>query len=74
MILRETHSGYIMPVGVWNVREHVRAALRNPPTTFDSTRSALDYIASKMEIPLSAWIRNSTVLRYVLHQRLLGAQ
>ncbi len=32
VILRETHSGYIMPVGVWNVREHVRAALRNPPT------------------------------------------
>lgn len=74
VILRETHPGYIMPVGVWNVREHVRAALRNPPTTFDSTRSALDYVASKMTIPLSAWIRNSTVLRYVLHQRLLGAQ
>ena len=63
-----------MPVGVWNVREHVRAALRNPPTTLDSTRSALDYVASRMTIPLGAWIRNSTVLRYVLHQRLLGAQ
>jgi hypothetical protein len=74
VILRETHSGYIMPVGVWNVREHVRAALRNPPTTFDSTRSALGHVATKMEIPLSAWIRNSTVLRYVLHQRLLGVQ
>ena len=74
VILRETHPGYIMPVGVWNVREHVRAALRNEPTTFDSTRSALEYVASRMTIPLSAWIRNSTVLRYVLHQRLLGAQ
>jgi hypothetical protein len=74
VILRETHPGYIMPVGVWNVREHVRAALKNPPTKFDSTRSALDYVASRMTIPLSAWIRNSTVLRYVLHQRLLGAQ
>ncbi len=74
VILRETHPGYIMPVGVWNVREHVRAALRNPPTTFETTRSALDYVAGKMTIPLSAWIRNSTVLRYVLHQRLLGAQ
>jgi DNA repair protein NreA len=74
VILRETHPGYIMPVGVWNVREHVRAALRNPPTAFDSTRDALDYVAGKMTIPLSAWIRNSTVLRYVLHQRLLGAQ
>lgn len=74
VILRETHPGYIMPVGVWNVREHVRAALRNPPTYFDSARSALDYVAGKMTIPLSAWIMNSTVLRYVLHQRMLGAQ
>jgi hypothetical protein len=74
VILRETHPGYIMPVGVWNVREHVRAALRNQPTTFDSTRGALEYVAKRMTIPLSAWISNSTVLRYVLHQRLLGAQ
>src|SRR5213080_1374143 len=36
VILRETHPGYIMLVGVWNVREHVREALRRPPQRFPS--------------------------------------
>lgn len=72
VILRETHPGYIMPVGVWNVREHVRDALRKAPIQFDSIRGALEHIASIMSIPLSSWISNSTVLRHVLHQRLLA--
>jgi hypothetical protein len=71
VILRETHAGYIMPVGVWNVREHVREALRKEPLHFDSIRSALEHISNKMDIPLSTWIANSTVLRSILHQKLL---
>ncbi|MCL5984852.1 MAG: Nre family DNA repair protein, partial [Candidatus Thermoplasmatota archaeon] len=31
VILREIHPGQIMPLGVWNVREHVRAALQKTP-------------------------------------------
>lgn len=72
VILRETHPGYIMPVGVWNVREHVRAALKKDPLHFDSVRSALDFIRLKMTIPVNEWIRNSTVLRDILHQRTLA--
>jgi hypothetical protein len=71
VILRETHAGYIMPVGVWNVREHVREALRKEPLHFDSVTSALEHISNKMDIPLSTWIANSTVLRSILHQKLL---
>jgi hypothetical protein len=73
VILRETHPGYIMPVGVWNVREHVRAALRKEPVHFSTTSEALDYIEKKMVIPTSTWIANSTVLRYVIRQKLLNA-
>jgi hypothetical protein len=72
VILRETHPGYIMPVGVWNVREHVRAALKKEPLHFDSVRGALDHIGMKMAIPVSVWIKNSDVLRDVLHQRTLA--
>jgi len=74
VILRETHPGYIMPVGVWNVREHVRAALKKQPMHFDSMAATLDYIGLKMAIPVGTWIANSTVLRYVLHQKILAAQ
>jgi len=70
-ILREAHSGYIMPVGVWNVREHVREALRKEPLRFENTRSAIDFIAKRMDIPIKTWMENSTVLRQVTRQKRL---
>ncbi|RMF91681.1 MAG: hypothetical protein D6733_00535 [Methanobacteriota archaeon] len=69
VILREAHPGYIMPVGVWNVRENVRAAFRERPRTFESLKTALEYVQTRLDIPLSTWIRNSRVLRDRLHQR-----
>ena len=71
VILREVHSGYIMPVGVWNVREHVREALRTGPLHFGSIDEALNYVTKKLEIPLSIWIRNSTLLKRLLYQKTL---
>ena len=35
IVLREAHPDYIMPVGVWQVRENVRHALKKTPLTFD---------------------------------------
>ena len=71
VILRETHPGYLMPVGVWNVREHVREALRRPPRTFATPREALAHLATRLDIPMERWVRNSNVLQHVLHQRAL---
>ncbi len=71
VILRETHPGYLMPVGVWNVREHVREALRRPPVRFATAREAIPYLATRLDIPMDRWIRNSNVLQHVLRQRAL---
>ncbi|MGC8538246.1 MAG: Nre family DNA repair protein [Candidatus Micrarchaeia archaeon] len=71
VILRETHPGYIMPVGVWNVREHVRETLKTQPIKFDSIYDALRYIDNKMDISISTWIRNSTILRHHMLQKRL---
>ncbi|MCK4367013.1 MAG: hypothetical protein KAW84_03600, partial [Thermoplasmata archaeon] len=71
VILREAHPGYILPVGVWNVRENVRNALRQPRESFDSLRSALFYISKRMAIPIKRWIRNSHLLKDMLYQRRL---
>lgn len=68
-IMREAHPGYILPVGVWNVRENVRAALRNPPRKFSTLKEALMHIATIMDIPVSRWIRNSAILKDALYQR-----
>jgi hypothetical protein len=70
-ILREAHPGYILPVGVWNVRENVRAALRKSPKRFRSLKEALAHISTIMDIPVSRWIKNSAVLKDALYQRRL---
>lgn len=70
VIMREAHPGYVMPVGVWNVRENVRAALSEAtPIHFENLSSALEYVDSMMEIKHGKWIENSGVLRDYLIQR-----
>ncbi len=68
-IFREAHPGYILPVGVWNVRENVREALRSPPRRFPTLQQALGHISTVMDIPISRWIRNSAILKDALYQR-----
>jgi len=69
VIMREAHPGYIMPIGVWNVRESVRRALKEPYRKFDTLGQALVFVAEKMDIPLQRWIRNSAVLKNQLYQK-----
>lgn len=71
LVLREAHPGYIMPVGVWNVRESVRAALKQQPRKFDTLQKALNHISQKMDIPMQRWIKNSALLKNYLYQKRL---
>jgi len=70
-ILREAHPGYIMPVGVWNVRENVRQALRQRPSKHNSMEEVLGHIGRRMEIPVGRWVRTSAILKDYLTQRRL---
>jgi hypothetical protein len=70
-IMREAHPGYIMPVGVWNVRENVRNALTKDPVKFDTLKKALDYSSTRLAIPVNRWIRNSSLLKDALYQKRL---
>ena len=72
VILREAHPGYIMPMGVWNVREHVREALRGRPVELNSLNELFAYITTKMDIPIADWIKNSTLLTLSLKQKRLA--
>ncbi|MBX8633984.1 MAG: hypothetical protein KHF84_05700 [Thermoplasmata archaeon] len=71
VILREAHPGYIMPVGVWNVREHVRETLRSTPSSFDTLDASLQYASGILEIPVNDWLAHSEVLRNFREQRRL---
>ena len=69
VIFREAHPGYIMPVGVWNVRENVRAALKTKPLKFDSLEGALTQIEKTMDIPRKTWLTHSGIIKDYMTQR-----
>ena len=69
IVLREAHPGYIMPVGVWQVRENVRNAMRQKPYIFKTLDKALRFIASRFQIPLQRWIMRSELLKNALFQK-----
>ena len=71
VIMREAHAGYIMPVGVWNVRESVRNALKTKPMKFPTLKESLDYASKKLDITMKKWIETSAVLRDTMQQRRL---
>ncbi len=69
LILREAHPGYVMPVGVWNVREHVRETLQTQPTVLHSTADMFKFIQAKMVISPQQWQENSVLLRRLVSQK-----
>jgi hypothetical protein len=71
VVLREVHPGEILPLGVWNVREHVRAALQRPPERLATLAELSERIAETFAIPLPRWLRASAVLHDARTQRRL---
>src|SRR5467141_3357950 len=69
IMLREIHPGYIMPVGVWNVRESLRALFKTRFEPFDSMDAAMNYVSTIFEIPKRGWIENSALLQKAYFQR-----
>jgi hypothetical protein len=58
-----------MPVGVWQVRENVKNAMRQTPLRYSTLNEALQRIAGQFKIPLEGWIRESHLIRNALFQR-----
>jgi DNA repair protein NreA len=71
VVLREVHPGEILPLGVWNVREHVRAALVQPPEKVASLAELVDRIQRSFAIPLPRWLAASALLHEARTQRRL---
>ena len=63
LALREIHPGYTLPVGVWNVRESLRATMNAKPKLFDNHSDAVRYAMSKLTIPLEKWMQASKLLK-----------
>lgn len=61
IILREIRPEYAVPVGVWQVREGVREAMRQKPILSDSFDDALHLASQKMSISKSEWLSHGSI-------------
>jgi DNA repair protein NreA len=68
IVLRETYPGYLMPLGVWNVRESIRSLMKQPFERHDAFASALNSALAKMKIPRNKWARESVLISRELSQ------
>jgi len=68
IVLRETYPGYLMPLGVWNVRESIRMLMRQRFTAFDTFRGALKLALGRMKIPRQKWVASSVLISRELTQ------
>lgn len=68
IVFREAYKGYV-PLGVFNVRENVRAAMAQDGIEFSALRSALAYVGTKLRLPLSRFLKISTLLKEMLAGR-----
>jgi hypothetical protein len=68
IVLRETYPGFIMPLGVWNVRESIRALMKQPYERHGTFGGALGSALSKLQIPKNKWVRESVLIARELTQ------
>jgi len=62
LVLREARPGYLLPIGVWIVREAVRKALQERPATFNTAEEALSHAFSRLKIRPEEWFKASKLL------------
>ena len=62
LILREIRPEYAIPVGVWQVREGIREAMKQPFKIFDTLDHGLDFASNKMSISKSEWLEHGKIL------------
>ncbi|MBI5680430.1 MAG: hypothetical protein HZC47_06025 [Methanobacterium sp.] len=68
IVLREAYNGYV-PLGVFNVRENVRSAMNEIPREFEDMKTALNYIDTKLKLPLDKFKNESTLLQDLIRSR-----
>ncbi|PKP57480.1 MAG: hypothetical protein CVT88_08815 [Candidatus Altiarchaeales archaeon HGW-Altiarchaeales-1] len=62
IIFREIYEGYIMPVGVWEVRENVRNAFKNKERKFSNIHDALNDMAKYLKVPMREYLKRSEIM------------
>ncbi|WP_319578490.1 Nre family DNA repair protein [uncultured Methanospirillum sp.] len=68
IILREASSGYV-PLGVFNVRENVRNAMKQKPREFEDEKQVKDYLSDTFTLPLRRFEEAGTLFHNLGRKR-----
>jgi hypothetical protein len=71
IVLREIYPGFDIPIGVWFVREQLRAMYNQKPYTIDSLEEAIEILDRFSLLKSSTWIRKSYLLKKLLKEHKL---
>jgi len=71
LIFREIRPEYSIPVGVWQVREGIREAMKTKPRIISDFNNALEIGSSKTSISKSEWIRNGKIIDAIRQKTLV---
>lgn len=70
LILREIRPEYAIPVGVWQVREGIRQALKTSPYFSDNLEGALDLASKSMSISKLEWLSHGKITKLIRQKTL----
>ena len=70
MILREIRPEYAIPVGVWQVREGIREAMKQTPVMANDFEHALNLASDKMSISKSEWLSHGNISKLMRQKTL----
>ena len=63
LVLREIRPEYAIPVGVWQIREGVREAMKQQPVIASSLENALDVASKPMSISRKEWLEHGSIVQ-----------
>ncbi|MFQ5782594.1 MAG: hypothetical protein ACE5GR_06020 [Nitrosopumilus sp.] len=70
VILREIRPEYAIPVGVWQVREGIREAMKTNPEIVNNFDDALFLASNKMSISKSEWLSHGNISKLMRQKTL----
>ncbi len=65
LVLREIRPEYAVPVGVWQIREGIREAMKQRPFIADSLEEGIDYACKPLSISKSEWLAKGDLLKLI---------
>ena len=65
IVFREIQPDYAVPVGVWQVREGIREAMRSIPQETQSLDEAINLATKRMSISKNEWLSHGNMLKLV---------